>query len=90
MKLKSPEDRSRINKRLRRIEGQVRGVQRMIDEGRDCRDIIQQLAAVRSAVQQAGLEVMRIYAHQCISDSESAMTPEEVVDYLVGVLGKWS
>ncbi|MBI5290252.1 MAG: metal-sensitive transcriptional regulator, partial [Chloroflexi bacterium] len=39
-----------LQKRLRRIEGQVRGVQKMLDEDRECHEIIQQLAAIRSAV----------------------------------------
>src|SRR5690606_41708797 len=68
MKVESPEARDRIRNRLRRIEGQVRGVQRMLDDGRDCQEIVQQLAAIRAAVQQAGLDVMRVYAAQCLSD----------------------
>lgn len=90
MDVQSAEDRERIMKRLRRIEGQVRGVQGMLDEGRDCREIVQQLSAVRSAVQQVGLEVMRVYAGQCLAGSEGAMDDAEVVDYLVSTLGKWT
>ena len=79
-----------MHKRLRRIEGQVRGVQRMLDEERDCRDIVQQLAAIRSAVHQVGLEVMRIYASQCLNDPDSTTSDEELLDYLVGALSRWS
>ena len=90
MNIRSPEAQERIHNRLSRIEGQVRGVQRMIDEERDCREVIQQLAAIRSAVQQTGLEVMRVYAGQCIIDPESGGTHEETLDYLIGALGKWT
>jgi DNA-binding FrmR family transcriptional regulator len=90
MDVQSAEDRERIMKRLRRIEGQVRGVQGMLDDGRDCREIVQQLSAVRSAVQQVGLEVMRVYASQCLAGSEGEMDDAEIVDYLVSTLGKWS
>ena len=90
MDVQSAEDRERIMKRLRRIEGQVRGVQGMLDEGRDCREIVQQLSAVRSAVQQVGLEVMRVYAGQCLATSEGALDDAEIVDYLVSTLGKWT
>lgn len=90
MDVQSAEDRERIMKRLRRIEGQVRGIQGMLDDGRDCREIVQQLSAVRSAVQQVGLEVMRVYAGQCLADPAGAMDDAEIVDYLVSTLGKWS
>ena len=41
-----------VLKRLRRIEGQVRGVARMVEDGRDCREVLQQLSAIRSAANQ--------------------------------------
>ena len=47
-------DPARLMHRLRRLEGQVRGIQRMVEERRDCHEIITQLAAVRSAVDQVG------------------------------------
>lgn len=90
MNVRSPEARDRITNRLRRIEGQVRGVQRMLDEERDCREIVQQLAAIRSAVHQAGLEVMHVYANQCLSDPEGSVNTEALLDYLVDTLGKWA
>ena len=90
MNVQSPEVLDQLQKRLRRIEGQVRGVQRMLDEDRDCRDIVQQLGAIRSAVQQAGLEVMRAYANQCLSDPNSTTTNEELLDYLLDSLGRWA
>lgn len=44
--------------RLRRIEGQVRGVQRMVEEGAECRDIVTQLAAVKAALDRVGFKLM--------------------------------
>jgi DNA-binding FrmR family transcriptional regulator len=90
MHVQPGETREQIHKRLRRIEGQARGVQRMLDEERDCRDIVQQLAAIRSAVHQVGLEVMRIYASQCLNDPDSTTSDEELLDYLVGALSRWT
>jgi len=55
----SAEAKEDMGKRLRRLEGQVRGVQKMLDEGRDCREIVQQLAAIRSAAHQASLILVR-------------------------------
>lgn len=46
-------------RRLRRIEGQIRGIQKMIGDGRDCESIITQLAAIRSAVEGVGILVIR-------------------------------
>jgi len=52
-------------KRLKRIEGQVRGIQKMIDDGRDCESLITQLAAVRSAIDSAGALVLNNYMRIC-------------------------
>lgn len=89
-RITSPEIREQVHKRLRRIEGQVRGVQRMLDDERDCREIVQQLAAIRSAVQQVGLEVMRTYASQCLNEDEDQLAQNEMLDYLFNTLGKWT
>jgi len=57
--MKFPTDISTdINKRLRRLEGQVRGLQRMIDEGADCKDIVTQLSAAQGALNRVGFKLM--------------------------------
>lgn len=90
MHIESAVVRERILARLRRIEGQARGVQTMIDEHRDCREVVQQLAAIRSAVNQAALEVIRTYASQCLTDPGQALSEEEVLDYVLNAVAKWS
>ena len=75
-------------KRLRRIEGQVRGVQKMIEEDRECNDVIQQLAAIRSAVHQANLALVRDYACRCLLEADDESSAEQRVDSLVNVLSK--
>jgi DNA-binding FrmR family transcriptional regulator len=72
--------------RLRRIEGQVRGVQRMIEEERDCREVLQQLMAVRSAVHQTSLRLVRHFAAECLQDPHRA--PDQVVGDLMDILVK--
>jgi DNA-binding FrmR family transcriptional regulator len=74
--------------RLRRIEGQVRGVQRMIDEGRDCPEILQQMTAVRSAVHQASLVLARAYVSECLKGSCEADT-EALLDRVINTLMKF-
>ncbi len=88
MNVTSPTVREDLQKRLRRIEGQVRGVQKMIDEGRECQDIVQQLAAIRSAVHQTTLILVRSYASECLLKPDADSSPEEVVDNLIAVLNK--
>jgi DNA-binding FrmR family transcriptional regulator len=56
--------------RLKRVEGQVRGVQRMIDEDRDCREIAQQLQAIRSAVQAANHDLIQTRLAECAASGE--------------------
>ena len=56
--------------RLRRIEGQVRGIQRMIESGRDCESIITQLASVRSAIEGVGALVLNNYMKLCFRERD--------------------
>ena len=55
--------------RLRRIEGQVRGISRMVESHRYCIDIIQQLTAARKALDQVSLQVMNGHINTCVSDA---------------------
>lgn len=52
--------------RLRRVEGQVRGVQRMLDEGRECEDVITQLTAIRAGLDQATLQLLDWHVERCV------------------------
>jgi len=54
--------------RLKRLEGQVRGVERMIEDGRDCESIITQLGAVRSAIESVGTLLLRNYMKFCFDN----------------------
>ncbi len=70
MKLKNPEVQTRLSQRLRRVEGQVRGVEAMIENGRECREIIQQLAAIQSALQGFSRALLEEYAVTCLMPEE--------------------
>jgi len=56
-------------KRLRRIEGQVRGLSRMVEEDRYCIDIVTQIAAVRAALRRAEEEILRDHVASCVDES---------------------
>lgn len=66
------ETKDDLMRRLRRAEGQVRGVQQMLTEGRDCRDIVTQLSAVTKALEQAGFLLVAAGLTWCVSDPDRA------------------
>jgi DNA-binding FrmR family transcriptional regulator len=80
MKINNPEAKEKLIQRLRRIEGQVRGVQTMVSEERDCQDILQQLSAIRSAVQGASRVFLKEYATNCLLDMEENQGNGSVID----------
>jgi DNA-binding FrmR family transcriptional regulator len=59
----------RIQGRLARIEGQVRGIQKMIGEGRDCEAILTQVLAARTALERAAGEIVAAYIDECMAES---------------------
>ncbi len=61
-----------LDKRLKRIEGQVKGIRRMIDEGKNCQEILTQVSAARSALKMVGNLVLNHYAAECLCNSISA------------------
>jgi DNA-binding FrmR family transcriptional regulator len=58
--------------RLRRVNGQLGGIIRMIEQGRDCQDVVEQLAAVGRAVDRVGLKLLAGQLRQCLNDEEAA------------------
>lgn len=87
MELQSPEVKADLTTRLRRIEGQVRGVQKMVEDERDCPDILQQMAAIRSAVHQASLVLARSYAARCLLEPTRG-DMDVMLDQLMATLRK--
>lgn len=83
--------RSACLKRLSRIEGQVRGLSRMLEEDRYCIDIVTQVAAVRAALKKVEEEVLRDHVAHCVAhaiQSGDADAQRAKVDELIEVLGK--
>lgn len=91
MKGYSPAVTDDLQKRLRRIEGQVRGVQRMLAEERDCREVVQQLNAIDAAVRNAAQLFLRAYARDCLLESsegereDTAARVEELLDLVARI-----
>jgi DNA-binding FrmR family transcriptional regulator len=66
------DDKEAIQKRLRRIEGQVRGLQRMVDEDRYCINILEQVSATTRALQSVALELLNDHMAHCVADAVKA------------------
>lgn len=65
--------------RLRRAQGQLAGVIAMIESGRDCQEVVMQLAAVSKALDRAGFKIVATGLRQCLSAGDGAeMTPEQM------------
>ena len=67
-----PDIKDRNVKRLRRIEGQIRGLQKMVDEDRYCADIMTQISSVHEALRSVGRELMRNHLKHCAATAISA------------------
>jgi CsoR family transcriptional regulator, copper-sensing transcriptional repressor len=80
MKIQNPDAKEKLIQRLRRIEGQVRGVQGMLDDERDCREIMQQLVAIHSAVQGASRIFLQEYATACLVEIDEGSAPQNGSD----------
>lgn len=85
-------DKEPLQKRLNRIEGQVRGIGRMIDEERYCIDILQQIQAIKSALARVEDAVLKDHAATCVnaaiasgSENEQRKKFEELVDLMAKV-----
>ncbi|WP_027877280.1 metal-sensitive transcriptional regulator [Meiothermus cerbereus] len=72
-------DKTRIIHRLRRLEGQVRGLQKMVEEDRECREILTLLSGVKSALESVGEEILEAYLAQCQADPKPP-TPAQLVE----------
>jgi CsoR family transcriptional regulator, copper-sensing transcriptional repressor len=90
MNLSDPQAKNSLVTRLKRIEGQVRGVQTMVTDERDCSEILQQLTAIQSAVRSTSLAFIEEYASRCLlapSGGEQA-SREELLKNLLTLVGK--
>lgn len=83
-------DNEAIIRRLRRIEGQVKGIQKMVDEDKCCSDILIQIAAVRSAMNSVGGLILENYMKDCLKKYLDGVAEDEVLDNLVDTMIKYT
>jgi DNA-binding FrmR family transcriptional regulator len=78
-----------VRKRLNKIEGQIKGIQRMIDEDKNCVDILTQIAAVRSAINKVGGMVLEVYSNECMKNVVNSDDKDKVMGDLMNAVQKF-
>lgn len=76
------EMRKNIFRRLRRIEGQVKGIQRMIEERKPCQEILTQVAAVRAALNTVGTMIFKNYSVECLREASLEQQQEKIEELM--------
>jgi DNA-binding FrmR family transcriptional regulator len=77
--------KDQLQTRLRRIEGQVRGVARMVQEDRYCIDVLTQIAAVQAALDKVALGLLDGHAHTCVIGAEPAQQDERTAEMMAAI-----
>lgn len=81
--------KEQLLKRLARVEGQVRGIEKMVDEDRYCIDVLTQVSAVQAALDKVALGLLDGHVRVCMQGEGGAPeSPEEQVDELMGAVGR--
>ena len=83
-------DKKALLTRLKRIEGQVRGIHQMIDDDRYCIDILTQVSAIRSALHSVSLQLIRNHTHGCVKRAVESGEGEAAIDELMTIMKKLS
>lgn len=82
------QDKDALMTRMRRIEGQARGVQRMIEEDRYCPEIVQQLTSLSSAAREVSLLLLQHHIEGCVVDAVQMGESEHKIKELMGIIRK--
>ena len=80
--------KDQLTKRLARVEGQVRGVSRMVEEDRYCIDVLTQISAVQAALDKVALGLLAEHADHCIVHGHGGKSPEENSEELMAAVAR--
>lgn len=83
-------NKKEVQDRLRRIEGQVRGIQRMVERDEYCIDIITQLNSVTAALRAVGLGLLDDHVRHCVKESIVRGNPDEKIEELLAAVARFS
>lgn len=90
VKSRTPDEKQAMINRLKRIEGQIRGIQKMIEEDRYCVDTLVQLSAVTNACKKVGFSLLERHTHHCVADAVKKGEGDEAIDELMKVVQQFS
>lgn|SRR5690625_3853521 len=85
-----PERRKALLTRLNRIEGQINGLKRMVEEDRACADILMQITSTQQALRGVTKIMMRNYLEKCVTDAFRSDNPDSMYNELMDVIFKYS
>ena len=83
-------EKQKILNRLKRVEGQVRGIQTMVEEDRYCVDILVQISAIQSALKNTGLTITERHMKHCVTDAINSGEGDDSIEELMAVLKQFS
>ena len=83
-------EKRELKTRLKKVSGQINGIEKMIDEGRYCVDILQQLTAARAAMNQAALLILESHTKSCVVNAIKEDRAEEAIAELLEVVRKFT
>lgn len=84
------EDKQKLLNRLKRIEGQTRGIQRMVQEDKYCVDIMTQISSIQSALEQVSLTLMEDHMRHCVAEAIAQGNGDEKISEVVNVLKRYA
>ncbi|MBO1582840.1 MULTISPECIES: metal-sensing transcriptional repressor [Bacillus] len=87
---RSDKEKEQIMNRLKRIEGQVRGIQNMIENDRYCVDILVQISAINAAMKKVGLGILKNHTNHCVSNAIKDGNGDEAIEELMTVFERFS
>jgi CsoR family transcriptional regulator, copper-sensing transcriptional repressor len=80
--------KEKLVNRLRRVEGQVRGIERMVEEDRYCIDVITQISAIQAALDKVALGLLDDHARHCVVGGHGKGEPDELTDELMAAVSR--
>lgn len=90
VKPRTDDEKTLMINRLKRIEGQVRGIQKMIEEDRYCVDVLVQVSAINAALKKVGFNLLERHSKHCVSHAVHSGSGDEAIDELMKVFQQFS
>jgi CsoR family transcriptional regulator, copper-sensing transcriptional repressor len=88
--IQTNDDKQLVLNRLKRIEGQVRGIQKMVEDDRYCVDILVQMSAINAAIKKVGFQLMEKHTHHCVANAIKEGNGDASIDELMKVIQQFS